>query len=230
MREENMFSAIARTVIIYFIVIFSVRLMGKRQVGDLQPGELVITILISEIAAMPLQDPDAPVLTGIIAIFSLVVVEMFVSFLSMKFLGVRRVVNGSSAIIIKDGKLDQKLLKKLRVTAPDVLEVLRGQEVFDIESVQYAILETNGSLSVMLKPESRTATQENLNGDFDASEMPFLVISDGVVVKDGLKMIGKKQSDILSLLKPKKVEIKDVFIMTLDKEGNSNIILKDKNL
>ncbi len=225
-----MFSAIARTVIIYFIVIFSVRLMGKRQVGDLQPGELVITILISEIAAMPLQDPDAPVLTGIIAIFSLVVVEMFVSFLSMKFLGVRRVVNGSSAIIIKDGKLDQKLLKKLRVTAPDVLEVLRGQEVFDIESVQYAILETNGSLSVMLKPEARTVTQENLKGDFDASEMPFLVISDGVVVKDGLKMIDKNQSDILSLLKPKKVEIKDIFIMTLDKNGNSNIILKDKDL
>lgn len=225
-----MFSAIARTVIIYFIVIFAVRIMGKRQVGDLQPGELVITILISEIAAMPLQDPDAPVLTGITAILSLVVVEMFISFLSMKFLSVRRIVNGSSAIIIKDGKLDQKLLKKLRVTAPDVMEVLRGQEVFDIESVQYAILETNGSLSVMLKPESRTATQDNINGGFDSSEMPFLVISDGVVVKDGLKITGQKKSDIISVLEPRKIKIKDVFIMTLDKNGNSNIVLKDKNI
>ncbi len=223
-----MFSSIIRTIVIYFIVIFAVRVMGKRQVGDLQPGELVITILISEIAAMPLQDGNAPILVGIIAILTLVVAEILVSFLSMKFLFIRRIINGSSAVIIKDGVIDQKLLKKLRVTAPDVMEVLRGQEVFDISSVSYAILETNGSLSVMLRPDERTATQKNLNGTPDNSKMPFLVVSDGDIIKDELKLIKTDEGAIKRTLNKKKIQLKDVFIMTMDSDGNTDIILKEK--
>ncbi len=223
-----MFSSIIRTIVIYFIVIFAVRVMGKRQVGDLQPGELVITILISEIAAMPLQDGNAPILVGIVAILTLVVAEILVSFLSMKFLFIRRIINGSSAVIIKDGVIDQKLLKKLRVTAPDVMEVLRGQEVFDISSVSYAILETNGSLSVMLRPDERTVTQKNLNGTPDNSKMPFLVVSDGDIIKDELKLIKTDEGAIKSTLNKKKIQLKDVFIMTMDSEGNTDIILKEK--
>ena len=223
-----MFSSIIRTIVIYFIVIFAVRVMGKRQVGDLQPGELVITILISEIAAMPLQDGNAPILVGIVAILTLVVAEILVSFLSMKFLFIRRIINGSSAVIIKDGVIDQKLLKKLRVTAPDVMEVLRGQEVFDISSVSYAILETNGSLSVMLRPDERTVTQKNLNGTPDNSKMPFLVVSDGDIIKDELKLIKTDEGAIKRTLNKKKIQLKDVFIMTMDSEGNTDIILKEK--
>ena len=223
-----MFSSIIRTIVIYFVVIFAVRVMGKRQVGDLQPGELVITILISEIAAMPLQDGNAPILVGIIAILTLVVAEILVSFLSMKFLFIRRIINGSSAVIIKDGVIDQKLLKKLRVTAPDVMEVLRGQEVFDISSVSYAILETNGSLSVMLRPDERTATQKNLNGTPDNSKMPFLVVSDGDIIKDELKLIKTDEGAIKRTLNKKKIQLKDVFIMTMDSDGNTDIILKEK--
>ncbi len=223
-----MFSSIIRTVVIYFIVIFAVRVMGKRQVGDLQPGELVITILISEIAAMPLQDANAPILVGIIAILTLVVAEIIVSFLSMKFMFVRRIINGSSAVIIKDGVIDQKLLKKLRVTAPDVMEVLRGREVFDISSVSYAILETNGSLSVMLRPDERTVTQKNLDGTPDNSKMPFLVVSDGDIIKDELKLIKTDEGAIKRTLNKKKIQLKDVFIMTMDSDGKTNIILKEK--
>ncbi len=223
-----MFSSIIRTVVIYFIVIFAVRVMGKRQVGDLQPGELVITILISEIAAMPLQDGNAPILVGIIAILTLVVAEIIVSFLSMKFMFIRRIINGNSAVIIKDGVIDQKLLKKLRVTAPDVMEVLRGQEVFDISSVSYAILETNGSLSVMLRPDERTVTQKNLAGNADNSKMPFLVVSDGDIIKDELKLIKTDGNTIKRTLNKKKIRLKDVFIMTMDSDGNTDIILKEK--
>lgn len=108
------------------------------------------------------------------------------------------------------------------------MEVLRGQEVFDISSVSYAILETNGSLSVMLRPDERTVTQKNLNGTPDNSKMPFLVVSDGDIIKDELKLIKTNEGAIKSTLNKKKIQLKDVFIMTMDSEGNTDIILKEK--
>ena len=146
------------------LVIFAIRIMGKRQIGDMQPGELVITILISEIAAIPIQDLNQPVMTGVVAVFTLVFLEIAVSAITMKCLPLRRFFYGDSAIIIKDGVLDQKKLRSLRVTGPDLLEVLRGQQIFDINDVAYAILETNGNLSVMLKSGAQNVTVDDLNG------------------------------------------------------------------
>ncbi len=222
-----MFSTIIRTFFIYFIVIFSVRIMGKRQVGDLQPGELVVTILISEIAAMPLQDADTPILLGVIAILTLVVVEVLTSFITMKSFWARRIINGSSAVIIRNGELDQKLLKSLRLTVPDVMEVLRGQNVFDISDVSFAILETNGNLSVLLKSPQRPATQKNLSGEYDSSSLPLLVISDGKVIKEQLRVLNKTKADLINTLKKQKLKINDVFLMTLSETGATNIIIKE---
>ena len=116
--------SIARTVILYCFVVLAIRLMGKRQIGDMQPNELVITLLISEIAAIPLQDPARPILDGIIAIFVLVILEILCSVLSMKSLWIKKLMNGKSAVIIKDGQIDQKAMKKVRMTVLDLMELL----------------------------------------------------------------------------------------------------------
>ena len=209
------------------LVIFAIRIMGKRQIGDMQPGELVITILISEIAAIPIQDLNQPVMTGVVAVFTLVFLEIAVSAITMKCLPLRRFFYGDSAIIIKDGVLDQKKLRSLRVTGPDLLEVLRGQQIFDINDVAYAILETNGTLSVMLKSGAQNVTVDDLNGRPSDSRMPCLVISDGRFIKDSLSICKVTKDEIESKLRSEKIKLKDVFIMTCDSERNYNIIKKE---
>lgn len=216
-----------RTGILYFLVILGIRLMGKRQIGDMQPGELVITILISEIAAIPLQDFDQPILTGAVAIFTLVFLEILISVITMKFNKFRRVFYGDSAIIIKDGKLDQKMLKKLRVTVPDLLEVMRTEQIFDINDVAYAILETNGQLSIMPKSACQTATVGDLKGNFKDAALPYLVISDGRFIDDSLMLLGVDRKKITEIAKKEGYKTDEIFLMTCDRSGNTNIIRKD---
>lgn len=223
-----MAATIVRTGILYFLLIFAIRLMGKRQIGDMQPGELVITILISEIAAVPIQDLTQPVLTGVIAVFTLIFLEIAVSVLTMKVLPLRRFFYGDSCIIIKNGVLDQKMLKRLRVTGPDLLEVLRNQNIFDIDDVAYAILETNGQLSVLLKPEKQNVTFENLSGKAPKDSLPSIVISDGKFIKENLLEINTTKSEITKILKKKSIAVKDIFIMMCDSNGNLNVIRKEE--
>ncbi len=222
-----MLETIIRTVIFYFIIILAIRLMGKRQIGDLQPSELVITILISEIAAMPIQDLDMPISMGIVATLTLMALEILISILAMKSLNFRKMFYGSSCIIIKDGKIDQKMLRRLRVTVPDILEVLRNQEVFDLNQVAYAILETNGQMSVLLKPEFQTASVNDLKGIETPSGMPCLVVSDGKLMKKAMENVKLKKEDIDNKLKENKLQLKDVFIMTVFESGEYNIVKKE---
>ena len=126
---------IIRTAVVYVFVTLGIRLMGKRQIGDMQPNELAITLLISEIAAIPLQDSSQPVLNGIVAIFMLVIIEIFISVLAMKSLKIRKLMSGNSAVIIKNGVIDQQAMKKVRLTVIDLVELLRGQNIFKIENI-----------------------------------------------------------------------------------------------
>ncbi|NLB36806.1 MAG: DUF421 domain-containing protein, partial [Clostridiales bacterium] len=147
-----MFVTLLRVVIIYILVIVSVRLMGKRQIGEMQPTELVITILLSEVAALPIQDSSQPIINSIVAVLLLVSFEIINSILSLKIGKYRTLVQGNSLIVIRNGVIDQKQILRLRLTVDDLLESLREQGVFDIKDVEYAILETNGKISVLLKP------------------------------------------------------------------------------
>ena len=146
-----MMMPVIRTAVLYLVVILCMRIMGKRQVGELQPSELVVTILISELASIPMQDLNRPVTNGIIAIFVLVLLELLLSALSLKSILFRKLFDGKSAIIIKNGVIDQKMMKKLRVTIDDLLEGLRQAGSFSIEEVDFAIMETNGKISVQPK-------------------------------------------------------------------------------
>ena len=223
-----MLQTVIRTVVLYFVIIFAIRLMGKRQIGDLQPSELVITILISEIAAIPIQDLDITLIYGVLATVTLVLLEMFTSFLAMNSLSLRSLVYGRSAIIIMNGVIDQKMLRKLRVTVPDLLEVLRNQEVFDISQVAYAVLETNGQMSVLLKSGYQTASVNDLFGIHEESTMPCLIVSDGKLMYDSMKSCNMSKREVLKRLDKQGINLKNVFLMTCDENGQVTVVEKEQ--
>ena len=223
-----MLSTVLRTVIMYFTIIIAIRLMGKRQIGDLQPSELVITILLSEIAAIPIEDTDAPIIYGILATVTLVILEILTSFTAMKSLNFRRIIYGRSAVIIENGTIDQKMLKKLRITVPDLMEVLRNQEVFDINEIAFAILETNGQMSVLLKPPCQTASVSDVKGKSQPTTMPCLIVSDGKLLTGAMKKYNITKEDVYKEVKTKRLSLKDVFLMTVDQNGKTTIVKKEK--
>ena len=199
--------------------------MGKRQIGDMQPNELVVTLLISEIAAIPLQDTSQPILFGIIAIFILVILEIVISVLAMKCPFVRKVMSGKSIVVIKNGVIDQKAMKSGRMTVLDLVELLRGQNVFDISTVAFAVLEVNGDLSVLLKGEEQTISAKDLNIKKNEDALPLPVISDGIILKDSLMALNISENELKNTLN---TNPKDIFLLTLDRLGNKNLIRKKK--
>ena len=221
---------IIRTLILYIFVTIGIRLMGKRQIGDMQPNELVVTLLISEIAAIPLQDTTQPIINGVVAVFMLVIIEIIMSVLTMKFLRLRQLLSGKSIIIISNGKIDQSAMKQVRLTVVDLIELLRAQEIFDISTVAYAVLEVNGNLSVLLKNSEQpvTAKQMGVKTQKDALLLP--VITDGKIIKDSLKAINSTKNDVEKILRSKSIKIPEVFLMTLDRLGNYTITKRESKL
>ncbi|MBR4116588.1 MAG: DUF421 domain-containing protein [Clostridia bacterium] len=221
-----MITTIIRTIILYVFVTFAIRVMGKRQIGDMQPNELVITLLISEIVAIPLQDISQPILSGVVAIFMLIVLEIVMSVLSLKSIKVRKFMSGNSVIIINNGVVNQNALKNVRMTVLDLIELLRGQNVFDISTVAFAVLEVNGELSVLLKSGDQPATVKDLGVKKEKAALPLPVISDGKVLKDSLTALNLNYEDLTKKLHANHTEIKEVFLMTLDRYDNISIVKK----
>lgn len=221
---------IVRAAILYIFVILMVKLMGKRQIGQLQPAEFVITILISEIVTVPMQDNSLPLLSSVMAVLLLVSLEILLSAASLKFMKLRTAVEGNSIIVIRDGNIDQQQLKRLRLTIDDLTEALRQKDVFDISDVQYAIVETNGSLSVLLKPEKQTVTAEMLNINPVNRGMACTVISDGEIKKPAFKECDLTEEQLLRVIKKESLEIEDIMLLTADRSGKINIIRRDPQI
>lgn len=217
-----------RAIIIYILVIVSVRIMGKRQIGELKPHELVITILISAIAAVPLEDNSMPLANSVIPILLFVSLEIIVSMISMKSYRFRDLLQGKPAFIIRRGKLNQKLLKEMRFTADDLVDALRQNNIFDIQEVQEAVVETNGSISVLQKPEYRTLTPKDLLLKPKDSGIPVTVIMDGQIVEEYFSGERKSENEVKLILKKEKLDEKEVFLLTVDDEGNTFVIEKEK--
>lgn len=223
-----MITTIIRTIILYAFVTFAIRVMGKRQIGDMQPNELVITLLISEIVAIPLQDISQPILSGVVAIFMLIILEIIMSVLSMKSFYVRKFMNGKSVVIIKNGVVDQNAMKSVRMTVLDLVEQLRGQNVFDISTVAFAVLEVNGTLSVLLKSGEQTVTAKDMGIKKQKEALPLPVISDGKILSDSLRALKITESDVNKKLKANNTTAQNVFLMTLDRFDNICLIKKGK--
>ncbi len=222
-----MLTIVIRTVILYVLVIFAMRIMGKRQIGDMQPSDLVVTLLISEIAAIPIQDPANPLLISIVSVFVLVALEIVLSVITLKCGFVNNLTNGRSVVVIKNGEILQKQLKGLRVTVPDIIELLRLQGIFDIDEVSYAVLESNGSLSVLQKAYYRPAKAGDVCKTTEEDSYPSLVISDGKFMKRGMSDIGVNESQIIKILNSKSIELNEVFLMILDASGKNTIVKKE---
>lgn len=221
-----MISTVIRTIILYITVTIAIRLMGKRQIGDMQPNELVVTLLISEIAAIPLQDNDQPVSVGIIAVLILVFLEIIVSILSMKSFFIRKLLNGKSVVIIKNGVIDQQAMRDVRMTVIDLIELLRNKDVFNISDVAFAVLEVNGDLSVMLNKEAQAVCLKDVQLEAPSETLPLPVISDGKIIYESLKALQIDSKKLGDILKSEKTTAKKVFLMTLDRFGNHTIINK----
>lgn len=215
-----------RAVILYIIVIFAVRLMGKRQIGELQPSELVITILVSNIATLPLEDLNIPLLMGVLPILSLVCFEVLMSYGTLKSRKLRRIVSGVPKIVIKDGVLDQQVMKDLRYSVDDLMTALRGNGVFNISDVQFAVVETNGNVSVYEKKLKRNVTNEDMKIGGESCDPPVIIISDGEIVEEGLQQANLKKRWLKELLERKHLTVNSVFLMTADKNGEYTLIKK----
>ncbi len=219
-----MINSILRSFIIYVCIIAVVRFMGKRQIGELQPSELVITIILSEVASMPLEDIDTPLMPSIILVFLLACFEVISSDLSVKFPLFRKLLQGNPVLVINKGKIIEKNMHSIRFSMDDLTESLRLKDVFDISSVDFAYIETNGGLSVKLKKDYRPPTKSDENSD--DGTIPFLIIDDGKIIERDFDKCSMSKEKIENILKKKKLEINDILLMTADSNGDINIIRK----
>lgn len=222
-----MMISLIRSLLLYAVILGAVRLMGKRQISELQTSELVVTLLISDIAAIPMQDSSQPLISGFLPIGVLVASEIIVSVLMMKSVRFRRMVCGNPVIVIRDGKVDQKQLRRLRMTIEDLFSQLRENGTTHLEDVAYAIVETNGTVSVIKKPGSDTPTCDLLGVPTLAKDMEMVVVSDGAVSPEALALCGKTKDWLDGVVAGENTQYSDIFIMVLNTNGAYQIIKKE---
>lgn len=219
-----------RALIIYLIIILSLRFMGKRQIGELQPTELAVTILISEIAAIPLDDTDSPLLSALIPVVAVICLEVIISGINMQSVKFRRLITGKPIVVINNGKIQQQALKSTRISVSDLLDYLRLKGFFDIQDVKFAIVEMNGQLSVMPKEDSAPLTKKDMKIKAESKEIPYTVISDGEIIDGHFKDVGIDENDIQKQLAKEKLALKEVMLMTCDKNKKYFTVKREKNL
>lgn len=224
-----MFIALFRTVVLYLLIILGIRLMGKRQVGELEPSELVFTLLIADLAAVPMQDFGIPLITGVVPIVTLLCVTLLISILTVRSIRIRALLCGVPSIVVKDGQVCQPEMRKNRFTLDELAEELRIQGVSDITTVKYAILETNGQLTVLLNAADSPVTASQMGLKPPEPGLPTLIISDGRLLEANLRGRGLNDEWLDKQLKHYHVKhIKDVFALSVDEEGQVYFAKKDK--
>lgn len=216
-----MFIVLIRTIILYLLVILSMRLMGKKQIGELEPFELAITIMISELASLPMQDSRIPLLHGIVPILTLLILQNLFSLIQLKSEKIRSLINGEPSILIEKGKIDFQELKNQRFNINDLMEELRLQGYYDLENIEYAILETSGQLSIIPKTEESPVTKKDLSLQFTQERLPVTLILDGKINKNNLKLIKKDEKWLENKLKKDNISSYDeLLIAILNSKGN----------
>lgn len=225
-----MLVSVFRCVILYIAVVVSVRIMGKRQLGELQPSELVVTIMLSEFAALPLQDLNIPLIWGIVPMFLMVALELLMSFFTMKSMRFREFCYGRPVILIYQGKLDQYNLLRTRVSVEDIMEAMRNNEILAIEDIQMAVLETNGTLSIIPKPEKAPPTANDLKVSVSKSGgIPAIIVMDGKPMLENMKLKNVDEEMLVSILNGYQIKAEDVFVLTIDDRGKTNLIKRELN-
>lgn len=208
-----MTSIVVRTIIVYVILSFSLRIMGKRQLGELDVGELVSTLLISEIASIPIDDPDIPLTNAIIPILFILSIEIIISTVKNKSEKLKALVEGKPEYIIYKGKLLQSVLKDNRISVNELLSEMRSQGIGDINDIYYATVEQNGALSILKRGEGK---------------MTHTLIIDGKIIESNLIAHGYNEKWLKKQLSQRKLSQEDVFLMTVSDDGQINVIVKEE--
>ncbi len=216
-----MATAFVRTILLYVILIVGIRAMGKRQIGELEPAELVLMLLISDLAAVPMQDFGIPLLNGVVPIVTLLALSMLLSFFSMRSVRFHRLVCGNPTLLVENGAIRQDALRRNRFTLDELLDELRAQGVTDLTAVKYAVLETNGRLSVLLRPEEAPATPKQLGVSArDDVWLPTVVVNDGRVLRRGLAERGLDEAWLERTLRAHGFRSSaEVLLLTVDETG-----------
>ena len=217
-----------RVVIIYLVLSISMRLMGKRQLGELEVSELITTFMLSEIATAPITSPEKSMLQAVVAILVLLALELVASFILLKIPAIKNLVSPKPNMLIDRGVINQKELSKQRLTNEELLSSLRQQGYTDLSEIYYAIMEGNGKLTVVPRSSSRPATTSELGLTVAETGMQHILVSDGRLDKNGMKRLGWTKSDINNILSAQKCELSDIFLLTCDDAGNKIIIKKEK--
>ena len=226
-----MITAFLRTVILYFLIIVGLRLTGKRQIGQLEPIELVLTMTLSDLASVPMQDFGIPLLSGVIPIVTLLALSTLLSWCSMRNIRFHSLACGEPAIVIRNGVLQQDVMQQNRLTLDEILEELRIQGVSDITTVKYAVLETSGQLSLLLYADEQPATPQQLGMAVeDDVTLPTVLINDGRLLAKNLKKVGLNDTWLFKQLEEKHIKrTQDVFFMTIDENRQVVLVEKEKN-
>lgn len=205
-----------RTAILYIALIISVRLMGKRQVGQMEPSEFVVTMLVANLASIPMQDEGIPLFTGLVPILTVVGAELVLSALCMGPIWLRRLLCGKPVILIENGHIVQENLRRTRISADELTGHLRLKEILDLKTVQYAILETNGNISVFLYPGDRPASAREAGIPVKKQSLPVTIVDDGKLLQKNLRLAKKDQNWVERVLRSHQATVADTFLLTVD--------------
>ena len=222
-----MIATFIRVIIMYILVLVIMRLMGKREIGQLQPFELVISIMIADLAVIPLGNIGMPILSGVIPILGLLVMHLLISFINLKSVNARKIICGKPTILIYRGRIDQKQLKKERFTLNELQERLRGNNIANIGDVEYAILETSGQITVIQKPEKRTTIPEDFNIVPEYEGIPYDLVIDGKIMYENLKALGKDYEWLKKQTAKFKIKPEQALIVTID--GKNQFFCQEKD-
>ena len=223
-----MILSFSRTVILYLVLIAAMRVLGKRQIGQLEPSEFVVAMLIADLASIPMQNSGIPLLSGLVPILTVLGLELVLSGFALASVRFRRLLCGKPVILVENGRPIQQNLRQTRVTLDELSSHLRQKDVLDLSKVQYAILETDGNLSVFPFPEEAPAAAREAGIPVAKQNIPLTIIEDGFFSRDNLKKAGKDEKWLNTLLKKKKSAIRDTFLLTVDAAGQVNWIGKGR--
>lgn len=208
-----------RTTLLYVVLIIVIRMMGKRQIGQMEASEFVVTMLVANLASIPMQDGDIPLYTGVVPILTVLGLELLLSSLNLRFVKFRKLLCGKPVILIENGKILRENLLKTRVTLDELSELLRGKDVLSPDVVQYAILETNGNLSVFLYPRHQPVTVAEAGITPEEQYLPYTLIADGYLYRENLKLSGRNEKWLEKELRKHQATLSSTFLMTVDRGG-----------
>ncbi len=218
-----MFGNILRVVIVYIIVLIAIRLMGKRQIGQMQPFELVITLIIADLATIPMADRTTPLLHGVVPVLTLLLIHTALSFLTRKFIFMRKVVSGTPVVLISPNGIEYQNLKQLNMNMNDLQEVVRTGNCQSLSEIQYAILETNGNVSIIKKAQSSPVTLEDIKLEKEENELAVILVSDFKLMEENIYAFGLEEKDVYKIIKKmgkNKYTLGDIAYLSFDANGN----------